>query len=279
MKKRICITICFLTIQICNSQNLIPNADFELGPTLISMGWMHGVFPNCLPYNFVYGPDEWTVTAFTPDRMLEGQIPCNWDDDTAQSGSAFIVLGGTEGGKATLINSLEKDYIYDFGGYIQLETFRGTQPWPCRIQFIFNGGDTLITPFISDSLNWLAYDTTFMASAISTEIEIKGMGGGSGLEVDNLHLEKITPTGIFLNNNIKELPYVFPNPFSDKINFAANDNKWYEVFIFDITSREMLNQNFTNAVSLNTEQLAKGLYFYEVRNKNGLCKKGKIVKE
>ena len=47
----------------------------------------------------------------------------------------------------------------------------------------------------------------------------------------------------------------------------------------DIASRKLLQQKFTNAVSLNTEQLAKGVYLYEVRNKNGVIKKGKVVKD
>ena len=46
-----------------------------------------------------------------------------------------------------------------------------------------------------------------------------------------------------------------------------------------ILSREILQQTFINSATLNTEQLARGLYLFEVRDKNGLCKKGKLVKD
>ena len=38
-------------------------------------------------------------------------------------------------------------------------------------------------------------------------------------------------------------------------------------------------KEFINSISINTEQLAKGIYLYEVRNKNGVIKKGKVVKD
>lgn len=72
---------------------------------------------------------------------------------------------------------------------------------------------------------------------------------------------------------------LFPNPFTDKINFTINNNEHSEVIIYDITSRKILQQKFINSVSLNTEQLAKGLYLYEVRSKDSSCKKGKVVKD
>lgn len=72
---------------------------------------------------------------------------------------------------------------------------------------------------------------------------------------------------------------LFPNPFSNKLNFTFNNNELSEIIIYDITSRKILQQKFTSSVSLNTEQLAKGLFLYEVRNKDSSCKKGKVVKD
>ena len=58
-----------------------------------------------------------------------------------------------------------------------------------------------------------------------------------------------------------------------------NTNDLSEIILYDITSIKILHQKFTNSVSLNTEQLAKGLYLYEVRSKDGLRRKGKVVKD
>lgn len=81
--------------------------------------------------------------------------------------------------------------------------------------------------------------------------------------------------------NITDANYVnvFPNPVTGKFNIKVESSQPSEIIIYDMASRKILQQNFINTVSLNTEQLAKGLYLYEVRDKNGLCKKGKIVKD
>jgi hypothetical protein len=72
---------------------------------------------------------------------------------------------------------------------------------------------------------------------------------------------------------------IYPNPFSDKINVTTKSNELVEVNFNDVTGRKILNQSFIKSTSINTEQLAKGIYIYEVRNKNGVFKKGKVVKE
>lgn len=84
-------------------------------------------------------------------------------------------------------------------------------------------------------------------------------------------VENISPQQTSIN--------IFPNPFTNELIFNSESEEQSEIIIYDFTSRKLLQQKFTNSVSLNTEQLAKGLYLYEVRNKNGLCKKGKVVKD
>ncbi len=75
-----------------------------------------------------------------------------------------------------------------------------------------------------------------------------------------------------------------PNPFDTYLRVTTIANAESEILIYDISSRKLLHQQFTNSASLNTEQLAKGIYLYEVRNKNGpdsyrVIKKGKVVKD
>lgn len=72
---------------------------------------------------------------------------------------------------------------------------------------------------------------------------------------------------------------IYPNPFSDKMNVFINDNKESEIILYDITSRKVLQQTFFNAVTLNTGMLAKGSYYYEVKNKNGITRKGKVIRQ
>ena len=80
------------------------------------------------------------------------------------------------------------------------------------------------------------------------------------------------------SGSLRELK-IFPNPFSDNLNITTNDEELLEVNLYDILSRSVLQQKFTSSISLNTFQLAKGIYIYEVRNKNGVIKAGKVVKQ
>lgn len=99
--------------------------------------------------------------------------------------------------------------------------------------------------------------------------------GGAGLSACGITTTSVTDYSHEVYSTIE----VAPNPFNDKITFTLNNNWPSEIILYDINSRKLLKQEFTSAVSINTEQLAKGIYLYEVRNKNGVIKKGKVVKE
>lgn len=72
---------------------------------------------------------------------------------------------------------------------------------------------------------------------------------------------------------------IYPNPYIDKLNVKINTNEPTEIILYDIQSGKILEQTFTNTTAINTEQLAKGIYLYTVRNKNGIIKNGKVIKE
>ncbi len=71
---------------------------------------------------------------------------------------------------------------------------------------------------------------------------------------------------------------VFPNPFSDALNFTSKVNEMIEVTFFDITSRKLFTHNFQNSYSQNTIQLVPGIYFYEAKVENNILMKGRVVK-
>ncbi len=72
---------------------------------------------------------------------------------------------------------------------------------------------------------------------------------------------------------------ISPNPATNELTVNTNDNEQSTVAIYDLLSRKVLEQTFTNMVTLNIESLSKGMYMYEVRNKNGVVKNGKVIKE
>ena len=72
---------------------------------------------------------------------------------------------------------------------------------------------------------------------------------------------------------------LFPNPTTDKINFILNSNETFEISIYDIAAKKLLQEKFTGSFSMDTRHLEKGVYLYELRNKTGFSKKGKFVKD
>ena len=90
----------------------------------------------------------------------------------------------------------------------------------------------------------------------------------------------IAPCATGINDiNVDNTATIFPNPITDKLNITVNNNALAEVTLSDIASRKILQQHFTKAITLNTSSLAKGLYFYEIRNNKGVIKQGKLVKQ
>ncbi len=69
----------------------------------------------------------------------------------------------------------------------------------------------------------------------------------------------------------------YPNPTNDKLNIKTLSKEQSEIILYDITSHIILKEKFAKSISLNIQLLAKGVYLYEVSNKNGVSI-GKFVK-
>jgi hypothetical protein len=85
------------------------------------------------------------------------------------------------------------------------------------------------------------------------------------------------PTGISESTSSHEA-VIYPNPFSDQLNVEVDRSEQMEIVLYDISGRKIMEQKFRSTVTLNTEHLAKGIYLYEVRSKDGLFQNGKVVK-
>ncbi len=255
------------------SQNLIPNGDFELGPNRTSAEWLWGMDSDCVFTDTVLGPDYWTVVEPSPDRLVEGDIFCGWNNDTAQSGNAFIVLGYSppgETGKTTLLSSLEADSLYYLKYYISYQGGCSGTPSPARVTFKFNGGDSIISPFILNNQSWTEYDTIFIASANSTEIEISGSGTlNSCSNVDNISLIKVTSS--FVKNNVQTNSIkIYPNPSLGFL-YITDDNIG-DIRIYNLLGQGMKFSFFkeNNTFSLNLSELSSGVYFIQVKKNHAL---------
>jgi N-acetylneuraminic acid mutarotase len=86
-------------------------------------------------------------------------------------------------------------------------------------------------------------------------------------------------TGIEIPNfgNLQFL--ISPNPFSEILNITINGFEPLEIIIYDMNSKKVFCKNFTHAVSIDTKSFSKGIYLYEVTNKKGYLKRGKVFKD
>ena len=72
---------------------------------------------------------------------------------------------------------------------------------------------------------------------------------------------------------------VYPNPFSTQLTFALSYNEPTTLVLYDYLGQQVLQKSITNSTTINTEQLADGIYFYELRNDKGAVKNGKVLKQ
>ncbi len=77
----------------------------------------------------------------------------------------------------------------------------------------------------------------------------------------------------------KEVFRIYPNPFTNNITIKVTENSDKEVVIFDVLSKEMIRQTFSENITLDLRDLSKGIYYYEIRNELGVMERGKMVKE
>jgi hypothetical protein len=140
--------------------------------------------------------------------------------------------------------------------------------------------------FLIDTLNWMLVSGSFIATGIENFITIgnfkdTSMTHGFGYYyIDDVYVgtDSLSSESV-IENNSNNITSVFPNPFDNKISISTEENEPTQIILYDLSSRKLLQQTFTNSTTINTEQLAKGMYLYTVRNRNGIIKNGKVIKQ
>lgn len=177
---------------------------------------------------------------------------------------------------ALFIAKVQAQIVYSPNTYYLIPPTSGCNGiW--AVQYTTNciGSNSIISPFGCATINHFNGDTLFF-DLCSIPCEYLVVNDSGSVCMSCLVFQQTT--NVIETPETAEKITVYPNPFNDKIEVGIKNNIQSEIFLFDITSRKILQQKFTNSVSLNTEQLAKGIYLYEVRDKNGLYKTGKVLK-
>ena len=187
----IVIAVLFSQNQVCLSQNLIPNGDFEDGPEHSSYGWENQL-DGCTVSGSMDGPDQWYIVNNTPDRLVNGDYACDFSSIKAQSGLAYVDFVYMEAGKTVLLEPLQEGESYTLTFWARWQTFQGAAEEPSGIQFIFSSGGNVIDPSpIENKDEWKMYEYNFISQSNSEELQIIGtIDKFGGVCIDNITLEK-----------------------------------------------------------------------------------------
>jgi hypothetical protein len=313
MKKQIYFIILLLTCKICNAQNLVPNGDFEqysgcpdylyqfdsvlfwTNPTLYPGGGgspdyfnsctnsAAGVPSNGGGYQYAHsGVGYCGILAIVPSNVnyreyIEAALTSPLISNQCYQFSMYVSLGDR--------SSYATDDIQVYFSNVLISGITNHYPLPFVPQLSNSTG------IINDTLNWTLITGTYLATGGESHLIIGNFLNDSNTTTQPTNFGIITGSYYFIDDvslsvctgievqNANYIINISPNPFSNKLNVQINNNEISEIILYDMASKKLVQQRFINSGSLNTEQLAKGLYLYEVRDKNGFYKKGKIVKD
>jgi hypothetical protein len=309
----------FSPCRFCNSQNLIPNGEFELYSTCptgnsqiySSLFWMTPTTNT--------GPSVGTPDYYNQCASYVSAVSVPYNFVVSSGGFQFAHSGGAYSGitlwvptpdyheyiEIPLSATLVANTSYHFEMYVNLQNdckFStgdiGTYFSDTAVTGINNYYPLPFTPQITnltgnyfDTLNWSLVSGSYLAHGGESYLIIGNfnhnfntntvvINSNSFYPIAYVYIDNVslTPSTGIEDQNDKEVTKIYPNPFSDKLTITAKTNQPLEITLYDITSRKLLQQQFTNSTSINTSQLSKGIYIYELRNNNGVIKKGRVVK-
>lgn len=314
MKNFTCIIFLFLTTSICNSQNLIPNGDFEqyhscpddISELDSALYWFtptdgtSDYYNQCATSNLVGVPDNGMGHQVAHSGVGYSGI-FFYDDLLGFS------LNYREYLEVQLTSALTAGNCYRFQMYMSLSELSAYAVSDIEVHFssgpVTNFGTQaplLVTPqivntgsYITDTVNWVTFAANYTANGTETHIVIGSFKDDSMADtlfvnantgIEHFAYYYIDDVSLMLCTGVEEQNYhqeinSFPNPFNDGLNFSCNSNSDSQVIIYDIASRIIFNGSFTSSIHLNTSQFSKGIYMYEIRNEDVVVKKGKLIKQ
>ncbi len=305
-----------LTCGICSGQvNLVPNPSFEITDTCnfnVGVGncW-GGIQAGNAPPWVGRSSDLYNSCSIDPQCGVPNNTTAYQNAHTGNGYAGEVVYGsmhyGREYMEVQLDSALIANRIYCASFYVNLSDIYalGSNNIGMRISvgstYLWSTGYFLnYTPqindtnIVSDTANWTLISGQYIAtggedhitignfypsSMTDTSASISPYWGLAYIYVDDVSVIDCTPgLGINEKNDIGTAN-IFPNPIANKLNVQTNNYEQAEIILYDLSSRKLLQQTFTNTTTINTEQLAKGMYLYEVRNRNGIIKNGKVIIE
>lgn len=208
-----------------------------------------------------------------------------------------------------LISPLQEGKIYCVSFYVSLadtssKAISNAGAYLSQDSLLYNGYQTIntvipqiqnsVTNFLNSKTEWMKVSGYFIANGGERFITIGNfnipsntpvqnvLGGGypsSYYYIDDVSVIYCDSLQSLGHLNLENKIIVQPNPFYDRLTVEINDINETDFIIYDLSFRQCLKHTFVTMTTINTEHLAKGMYLYLVRQKNGIIKIGKVIKE
>jgi hypothetical protein len=313
MKTIICILFVLLSLNNIYGQNLVPNPGFEvINSCAFNPANIAGASPWDTPDTG--SPDLYNTCSTNPVFSVRAN---NFGYQQPRSGSGYAgqVVYNTpseykEYIQVKLDSVLIQGQVYFAGYYVNLanEIYTASNNFgiyfsPNHISIAHIATLNLIpqinyTTIISDTLNWVYVHGQYTANGGEQYIIIGNFYSSDLTDTSSTSSTFCTCTYYFVddvcvstdaktcnttvgiqqtNGNVDVS--LFPNPFSTQLTFSVAGNEQTTVSLYDCLGQQILQQTFTNSTTVNTEQLAVGIYFYELSRNKGTLKTGKLVKQ
>jgi hypothetical protein len=292
--KKILTLFLLLTHGICCGQNLITNPDFELftscpttlGQVSLANSWFDVVI-NADYYNCGLSTSPYisNSTAYSGTGFM-GFASYGDANGSAEAIGQYLsqpLLSGHSYTATFVAKKTTNGIFSSICGGIALYGFKNTTP-PATGSIHTSQLPNAILLGIGDTVsnsNWQTFSINFIPSDTINEIVFTVEPSPNCQEcvfIDNIYLQIAQPNSALESNNDNRLN-VFPNPFISNLNIQINDSETAEIILYNLSSKKILQQTITNTTTINTEKIVKGIYFYELRSRNGDIKIGKIIKQ
>jgi hypothetical protein len=266
--------------RFCDAQNLIANSDFENNGQPYCYSW----YDRCgseLTYLCAGVIDTICNSAMNGAQLYNNAPPTG--------GQQCIKLAAwTYAQYVTTYITGQFWGVYEFSVWFKEDTDYGVRP---MVSFIYrngnmytgSGGNQLPNHF---NYPWSLYTYRDTIKSLSDTVIIALNCNRSSPSLSGYIIYYDLPEFRMVESwtdvsELKEADHInlFPNPFSHQLTFKLADNEQTTVILYNFLGQQVLLQTFTNSTTLNTEQLADGIYFYELRSNKGTLKTGKVVKQ
>ncbi len=318
MKNRLTIFL-LLICSFCFGQNLVPNPSFEdtvrcpwgLDALKLATDWTINIntcdyYNACCEPTFASVPDNWfgyqNAHSGNAYAGFIGKVRSIASDDAREYLGAKLTSPLTIGTRYYVSFYLSLNYPTCYVNKLGiLFVNKGDTTSPYSIisppPYVNNHAQVYSDIAISDTAGWTKISGSFVAdsayeyfmignffddSHIDTTV-IDGPGCFAYYYVDDVcvspdSLACDVSTGLQQSKQ-KATARLFPNPFSHQLTFSLADNVPTTVSLCNFLGQQILQQTIINFTTINTEQLADGIYFYELRNDKGLVTKGKVIRQ